>query len=308
MLPSGQCCPSGPLIRGGRNRSSRSVSSLFDDLRVRRLVVLGACFGRLSFLMPTGSHARRCVLNTTELMGKFQRRYGRALSRLHNGLALIGLVAIVVALSHGSGHLLSASPGATSVFGTIRYDGESLFASADDGANPRHKILANFLSRRYRVANDATELIVEAAHDAGQRVGLDPLLILSVMAIESRFNPIAESVMGAKGLMQVMPRQHQDKLAEHGGEEAVLNPNINIFVGARILKDCIRRAGSLEGGLQLYAGALSDLTNQYAQKVLAEKDRLTQALERNERPSLRPARIKAALNPESRGSASHADS
>lgn len=238
-------------------------------------------------------------MNTTELMSKVQQRFGRVLSRLHNGLALIGLVAIVLVLSQGSRHLLASSPGATSAFGTIRYDGEPLFASADDGANPRYKTLASFLSRRYRVANDATESMVEAAHDAAQHVGLDPLLILSVMAIESRFNPIAESVMGAKGLMQVMPQYHQDKLAEHGGEDAVLDPNINIFVGARILKDCIRRAGSLEGGLQLYAGALSDLSNQYAQKVLAEKERLTQALKRNERPSLRSGPVTAALTPAS---------
>jgi len=238
-------------------------------------------------------------MNTTELMSKVQQRFGRVFSRLHNGLALIGLVTIVVVLSQGSRLLLSHSPDAASAFGTIRYDGEPLFTAADDGANPRYKTLANFLSRRYRVANDATELMVEAAHDAAQHVGLDPLLILSVMAIESRFNPIAESVMGAKGLMQVMPQYHQDKLAEHGGEEAVLDPSINIFVGARILKDCIRRAGSLEGGLQLYAGALSDLSNQYAQKVLAEKDRLTQALKRTVPPSLRTGPVTAVLNPAS---------
>ena len=37
------------------------------------------------------------------------------------------------------------------------------------------------------------------AHAAGHQIGIDPLLIIAVMAVESRFNPIAESVAGAKG-------------------------------------------------------------------------------------------------------------
>jgi len=36
--------------------------------------------------------------------------------------------------------------------------------------------------------------------------------------------------------MQVIPKYHLDKLLEHGGEEAVLDPMINIALGARILK------------------------------------------------------------------------
>ena len=238
-------------------------------------------------------------MNTTKLMTKLEQRFGRVFARLHNGFALIGLIAVLFVLAQGSRLIPFFTPAATSAFGTIRFDGESLFASSAESGNPRYKALANFVARRYRVANDATEQMVEAAHDAGQHVGLDPLLILSVMAIESRFNPIAESVMGAKGLMQVMPQQHQDKLAEHGGEDAVLDPSTNIFVGARILKDCIRRAGSLESGLQLYAGALSDLSNQYALKVLAERDRLAQALRRTERQSPRQGPITAALAPSS---------
>ena len=210
-------------------------------------------------------------MSTTELMNALQMRHGRLISKVHNGLAIIGLVAVLFMLIQGGRLLPQTGPGATSAFGTIRYDGDLPLSSAGDAGNLRYQVLAKYLSRRYRVANDATEQLVEAAHDAGQHVGLDPLLILSVMAIESRFNPIAESVMGAKGLMQVMPQQHQDKLAEHGGEGDVLDPTTNILVGARILKDSIRRAGNLESGLQLYAGALSDLSNQYAQKVMAEK-------------------------------------
>ncbi|MEX0637685.1 MAG: lytic transglycosylase domain-containing protein, partial [Burkholderiales bacterium] len=107
-----------------------------------------------------------------------------------------------------------------------------------------------------------------------------PLLILAVMAIESRYNPVAESSMGAKGLMQVIPRYHQEKLLEHGGEHALLDPEVNIHVGAQILREYMRRFGATEAALQKYAGAFDEPTARYSGKVLAEKARLQQFLAR----------------------------
>ena len=119
------------------------------------------------------------------------------------------------------------------------------------------------------------------------------------MAVESRFNPIAESVMGAKGLMQVIPKFHQDKLEEHGGEESVLDSMTNILVGTRILKDAMRRGGSLMPGLQLYAGAFSDDGQQYAQKVIAEKERMQQTLKRAQpHPARRRKRPRICARPD----------
>jgi soluble lytic murein transglycosylase-like protein len=196
---------------------------------------------------------------------------------LHHGLALIGLAAVVfVVMQSALG--LPENLGRAAVQGPIRYDGDLLSERADDPEAVKQRALVNYLSRRYRVASSATEQLVDAAYDAGQQVGLDPLLILAVVAIESRFNPIAESGMGAKGLMQVIPKHHQDKLIDHGGEGAVLDPTTNIQLGARILKEYIRRTGSLEAGLQFYNGALADISSQYAQKVIAEKDRLEEAV------------------------------
>jgi len=97
---------------------------------------------------------------------------------------------------------------------------------------------------------------------------------LSRRYLESRFNPIAESGMGAKGLMQIIPRYHFDKLHAAGGEDAVFDPESNIQVGSRILQEYVRRFGTLEAGLQYYNGAWRDPSAQYAQKVIAERDRL----------------------------------
>jgi hypothetical protein len=202
---------------------------------------------------------------------------------LRNGLTVFGVVA-AVALLMGARPVVE--PGAQTVpavpalatSDTIHHDGITLLVPTADKENPEYRTLAAYLSRRYKVAQDATEQLVGAAHEAGSRTGMDPLLLLAVMAVESRFNPIAESVMGAKGLMQVIPRFHQDKLDALGGEDSVFDPMTNILVGARILKDAVRRGGGLMPGLQLYAGAFSDDSQQYAQKVMAERQRMQQML------------------------------
>lgn len=134
--------------------------------------------------------------------------------------------------------------------------------------------VAGFLARRYRVAAEPVAKLVGAAYETGREAGLDPLLILSVIAIESGFNPYAESGMGAQGLMQVMSKVHSDKFEYFGGTSAALKPLANIKVGALILKDCIARGGSLPSGLRLYNGSTSPTDNSYNAKVLAERNRL----------------------------------
>lgn len=144
--------------------------------------------------------------------------------------------------------------------------------------DPRQKHVVQYLSRRYRVAEEATRMLVSAAFQIGQESKLDPLLILSVVAIESSLNPFAESAMGAQGLMQVMTRVHAERFEPHGGHLAALDPIANMKVGSAILNDMISRGGSIERGLQLYVGAgnLPD-DGGYGARVLGERARLALA-------------------------------
>jgi hypothetical protein len=135
-------------------------------------------------------------------------------------------------------------------------------------------LVANFIARRYHVAQEPVGELVRAAFDTGREVGLDPLLLLSVMAIESGFNPYAESGVGAQGLMQVMAKVHSDKFQYFGGSHAALEPLANIKVGALVLKDCIARGGSVAGGLRFYVGSTAPDDGGYGAKVLAERSRL----------------------------------
>jgi soluble lytic murein transglycosylase-like protein len=135
-------------------------------------------------------------------------------------------------------------------------------------------LVASYLARRYHVAQEPVGQLVKAAFETGRQVGLDPLLLLAVMAIESGFNPYAESGVGAKGLMQVMSKVHSDKFQYFGGPAAALEPFANITVGALVLKDCIARGGSLADGLRLYVGSTTSDDGGYGAKVMAERARL----------------------------------
>ena len=158
----------------------------------------------------------------------------------------------------------------------------------------RYRTLSGFVANRYRVSQDVAYDLVRVAHQAGHQLQLDPLLIIAVIAVESRFNPIAESVAGAKGLMQIIPKYHTDKLEEFGGEKAVYDPAANIQVGAQILKEYLRLTGNLGSALQMYAGALGDSQDQYSSKVLNEKYRLQQALSQKATRVPAPAAVRTA--------------
>jgi len=148
-------------------------------------------------------------------------------------------------------------------------------AEQKDAAPREQKWVTNWLSKRYRVAGDATNMLVTATYSTAREVKIDPLLVLAVMAIESGFNPFAESPVGAQGLMQVMSKIHHAKFQPLGGVKAALNPVANIKVGATILKEYVNRGGSIESGLKMYVGAAAFENDAgYGYKVLAEYKRL----------------------------------
>jgi hypothetical protein len=212
----------------------------------------------------------------------------------HNSLALVGLTVVALALffatredlrhdleEYALGYLqarqdarIDADPNL--VVAMAEPDAVSRATVADPSHLDRQQAaVATWLSRRYRVAPEPVSRLVQEAWQVGQRAQLDPTLILAIMAIESGFNPFAQSPVGAQGLMQVMTRVHDDKYSAFGGTLAAFDPVSNVRVGVQVLKECIARAGSLEGGLKFYVGAanLND-DGGYAGKVLAEQQHL----------------------------------
>lgn len=217
----------------------------------------------------------------------------------HNLLALLGLVAVTAVLFLAGRpdlrHGLEADVlGWLSNRATVRLagvDGESsgkvediLLAMAEPEAiarataadpaelNRQQAAVVNWISRRYSVAQEPISRLVQEAWAVGKVAGVEPTLILAIMAIESGFNPFAQSHVGAQGLMQVMTGIHHDKYEMFGGRRAAFDPVTNLRVGVQVLKECIARAGSLQAGLKYYVGA-ANLPHDggYAAKVLAEQ-------------------------------------
>jgi len=165
----------------------------------------------------------------------------------------------------GDSVTFSAAPAAVSVT-------PATFSTPSLAAQQR---VTGWLAKRHRVAGAASKMLVDAAYTTARETDIDPLLILSVMSVESRMNPFAESPMGAQGLMQVMTDVHKNKFDNHGGTKAVLDPNANLRVGATLLRDAISKTGSVEAGLKHYVGAGTLRSDGgYSVKVLGEYARL----------------------------------
>ena len=212
----------------------------------------------------------------------------------HNSLASLGLAAIVVvAFAVGNHDLRHQVEGPALDWLQARHDARAATtdelrtvgsqpspiarATAIDPASlpPQQAAVAQWISRRYKVAPEPIGRLVQEAWALGNRVGLDPTLILAVVAVESRFNPFAQSNVGAQGLMQVVTRVHDDKYEAFGGTHAAFDPVSNLRVGVQVLRECISRAGNLSAGLRHCAGA-ANLRDDggYSARVLLEQRNL----------------------------------
>ena len=228
----------------------------------------------------------------------------------HNGFALVGLAVVFTVIT------LTARPdlrqaGETKLMGwlqarhvaaagmEVESDASDRATAADPKDLPKQQAaVAYWLSKKYHVAPEPVSALVAEAYDIGVRAKLDPTLILAVMAIESGFNPFAQSPVGAQGLMQVMTGVHSAKYEYFGGKLAAFDPVTNLRVGVKVLQECIQRSGSLQAGLKFYVGAgnLGD-DGGYADKVLAEHERLRQVAGGRAVPLPAPQVVRAVASP-----------
>lgn len=134
---------------------------------------------------------------------------------------------------------------------------------------PIQQALVSHLISQYGLSSSLANNVITSVFHSGRFYNIDPLLLLAVMKVESTFNPKAVSPANAKGLMQVLPKAHPEKIALIGGVDRLYTPHLNVKMGAQILRDCVDRAGGvIARGLQFYNGAGKDPTQKYANKVL----------------------------------------
>ena len=268
---------------------------------------------KLDGLRATAASWRTALLGSGSV---FLRDVGHGLLEIsHNSLALLGLAVVgFVLFAAGRADLRHALEAETLNWLQARHEarmpaadvlepdlGEPDAIARATAIDPKdlsraQAAVAGWLARRYHVAPEPVSRLVQEAWRVGELVNLDPTLILAVMAVESSFNPFAQSPVGAQGLMQVMTKVHDDKYEAFGGSHAAFDPVTNLRVGVQVLKECIARAGSLEAGLRFYVGAANSDDGGYATKVLVEQNILRQlaGMKPLPLPARRPAVAEAA--------------
>jgi hypothetical protein len=251
----------------------------------------------------------------------FLRDVGHGLLEIsHNMLALLGLL-LLATLLFGVSRVDLRSSLEQQAYGWLQERNSQRVAEAGfvampddpDGAslaralavdpatlNRQQATVTGWLARRYRVAPEPVARLVQEAWKVGHDAKLDPTLILAIVAVESSFNPFAQSAVGAQGLMQVMTGIHTEKYEAFGGKLTAFDPVTNLRVGVQVLKECIARAGGLEAGLRFYVGAANlDDDGGYASKVLAEQRHLLNVAAGQQvsvtAPSLAPTAIASGL-------------
>ena len=129
----------------------------------------------------------------------------------------------------------------------------------------RKRDITQYLASKYKVPTDVAHQYVNLAwRESARHPGVEPELILAVIQKESSLRRKVVSGYGAEGLMQVVRREHPEKV---GDKESLLDPHVNIRVGAQILEEYIKQTGDEEPALVKYSGNAKG----YADFVMHEK-------------------------------------
>lgn len=130
------------------------------------------------------------------------------------------------------------------------------------------KALTNYIHHHFKISASKASVIVEEAFHNGLKQGVQPELILAIIAVESEFKERAVSKAGAHGLMQVLPSAHPKKIKSIGGRKGLYDLRKNISVGSKILaqyKDLSK--GNIRRTLLRYNGSLNNARSRYPDKV-----------------------------------------
>jgi hypothetical protein len=134
-------------------------------------------------------------------------------------------------------------------------------------------------------------------HDKAQKYDVDPVLVAAVMETESRFKSRAHSQVGAKGLMQLMPRT-----GRWMGADNLYDPEQNVEAGTKYLsylagrfdgnlKKTIAAYNAGEGNVRRYKGVPPFReTRSYVSRVMSRYEQRKKQLEnyKDEQASAEP--------------------
>jgi len=103
---------------------------------------------------------------------------------------------------------------------------------------------------------EQAESVVPIVDRYARRFHLDPLMVLAVIQVESRFEPTAVSAQGAIGLMQLQGPTARDLAMDLGlewtGDDLLFNPDLNVLLGCAYLRRLMDRFGDQDAALAAY--------------------------------------------------------
>ena len=131
-------------------------------------------------------------------------------------------------------------------------------ASAVTLETPGERIAAEILSSwKTGLPTETVRETARALIEESEKNGIDPFVILGVIRVESSGWNRAQSVVGARGLMQIRPFVGKALAAEIGlkwsGAETLHDPIANVTLGTRYLGQLETRYGNLEDALIAYS-------------------------------------------------------
>ena len=150
---------------------------------------------------------------------------------------------------------------------------------------------AHVANRMQRFSGHDSDEVAEAILAASLRAGIDPLLLLAIIEVESDFDPLARSSRNALGLMQVKPSTLWREAKRSGlvGDDPH-DPKLNVAAGALYFRRLVGAFGPNDVALMAYntgpnrilelirAGVIPDHCLEYPRRVRAAEARLRRAL------------------------------
>lgn len=181
--------------------------------------------------------------------------------------------------------------------GSISDQDEAVLREAEERDRARTiNVLSHWVKEnsRYggRLSLEASRKIVLTTIEAANSAGLDPLLILALIKIESNFDPKAVSSAGAIGLTQIIPFWHADKgVTKH----TALNPEFSINTGVKILVEYLGwHNGDLRKALLQYNGSLKIKGATYADNVLSMQQKINDFVETKRYEQIKGSAVQTA--------------
>jgi soluble lytic murein transglycosylase-like protein len=116
-----------------------------------------------------------------------------------------------------------------------------------------------WLDAQRGVPMSRTELgtLVRVVERTARRMEADPLMVLAVIQVESRFDPLAVSPRGARGLMQIRPETAREIAPRVGiewtSDDLLFDPEVNVLIGTWYLEHLLERFdGNLDAAFAAY--------------------------------------------------------